>query len=205
MSKPARAVILDAGRQLFRPEAVVRVFDAICAAYGGRPYHGPAHLVALIRGWERIRGRLRNPDAVLLAILLHDYVYNAKAAHGDNENASAAACLGLAESLLDSSLAPVAAEMIRATAGHRSDDPDTRHLLDLDLAILAAAPAEFDAFDRGVRVEYAHVSDTDWRVGRAAVLGGFLGRERIFLTDAFAECEAPARANIARLLESLAP
>ncbi len=47
---------------------------------------------------------------------------------------------------------------------------DTAILLDADLAILGADPAAYSAYVAGVRSEYRHVDDDDWRTGRAAVL-----------------------------------
>jgi predicted metal-dependent HD superfamily phosphohydrolase len=55
-----------------------------------------------------------------------------------------------------------------------------------------------------VRREYAYRTDEGWRQGRMRVLTMFQGRPRIYITDAFAHLEAPARANLARSLARLA-
>jgi predicted metal-dependent HD superfamily phosphohydrolase len=75
---------------------------------------------------------------------------------------------------------------------------------DIDLTILSAPATEFDAYDRAIRLEYAHVGDAEYRAGRGALLRSFLARPRIFLTDRLhAEREAAARANIDRAIARL--
>ena len=76
-------------------------------------------------------------------------------------------------------------------------------MLDVDLAILGAAPGRFDEYERQIRAEYAHVPEAEFRAGRRKVLQGFVERERIYVTDAFHDAlEARARANLQRSLAS---
>ena len=72
--------------------------------------------------------------------------------------------------------------MIEATAHHGLDAPsgDTAILLDADLAILAADPAAYSDYVSGVRAEYRHLDDDEWRAGRASVLQGFIDRTSIY-------------------------
>jgi predicted metal-dependent HD superfamily phosphohydrolase len=106
------------------------------------------------------------------------------------------------------------AALIELTAGHvapRADDgaddgADTGAdiLLDADLAILGAEPADYRAYVTGVRAEYAHVDDDAWRVGRAAVLRSFLERPAIYRTTSMqATRERRARANLSAELADL--
>jgi predicted metal-dependent HD superfamily phosphohydrolase len=102
--------------------------------------------------------------------------------------------------------------MIEATATHRVPDlgdpganRDAALFLDMDLAILGAPPAAFDAYEEAVRREYAWVDDAAWRTGRAAVLRTFLERPHVFHTPEFRErFEDRARENMARSLGRLA-
>ena len=108
-------------------------------------------------------------------------------------------------------LAPIVA-MIIATAAHelpafdeRAARDDAALFLDMDLSILGASPAAFDAYEAAVRREYHWVTEPAWRAGRRAVLAGFLARPRIFHSPRFrASREARARANLARSLALLA-
>ena len=81
---------------------------------------------------------------------------------------------------------------------------DAALFLDMDLAILGAAPAAFDAYEQAVRREYGWVADPAWRAGRAAVLKTFLARPHIFHTREFRDCfERQARENMTRSLAVL--
>jgi predicted metal-dependent HD superfamily phosphohydrolase len=70
-------------------------------------------------------------------------------------------------------------------------------LLDADLAILGAAPADYERYRLAVRAEYAHVPDDAWRAGRAAVLRSLLAKEPLYRTRAAQErWAARARRNL---------
>lgn len=76
-------------------------------------------------------------------------------------------------------------------------DPDARLLVDIDLAILGAAPARFAEYDAQVRTEYRWVPGWLYRRKRKQVLAGFLARLAIYGTDRFrARLEERARENL---------
>jgi predicted metal-dependent HD superfamily phosphohydrolase len=95
--------------------------------------------------------------------------------------------------------------MIRATAAHEtSADPATRLMLDLDLAVLGAAPPVYAAYAAAIRREYAAVPEAIWRLGRAGVLDRFLARPRLYQTRLFQErLEGAARINLAAEADAL--
>jgi predicted metal-dependent HD superfamily phosphohydrolase len=81
---------------------------------------------------------------------------------------------------------------------------DTAVLLDADLAILGAEAAGYSTYVTGVRAEYRHVTDDEWRTGRAGVLAGFLERPTIYSTPTAHDLwETRARANLTAELASL--
>jgi membrane glycosyltransferase len=85
--------------------------------------------------------------------------------------------------------------------GHRHD---FAIVLDADLAILGADPAEYQAYVNGVRAEYAHVDAAGWRTGRAAVLRHFLGLTAIYRTPTMRVArERRAQANLTAELAAL--
>ncbi|RAZ77427.1 HD domain-containing protein [Mesorhizobium atlanticum] len=174
-----------------------------------RHYHGLAHIEAMLALAEEYRGLLDDPEAVEAAIWFHDAIYDSRAK--DNEAKSAElAEKRLAGRVDPRRLARIAA-MINATATHelppfRDEDAlnDAALLLDMDLAILGAEPAIFDAYEKAVRLEYGWVEEPMWRAGRSAVLKTFLARPRIFHTAEFQKrFEAQARHNIQRSLAAL--
>ncbi|TPL01235.1 MULTISPECIES: hypothetical protein [unclassified Mesorhizobium] len=174
-----------------------------------RHYHGLAHIEAMLALASEYRHLLDDPEAVEAAIWFHDAIYDSRAK--DNEAKSAE----LAEKRLAGRanphrLARIAA-MINATATHqlppfRDEDAlnDAALLLDMDLAILGAGSAVFDAYEKAVRLEYGWVEEPMWRAGRAAVLKSFLARQHIFYTTEFRDrFEAQARENLGRSLQAL--
>ncbi|TPM20790.1 hypothetical protein [Mesorhizobium sp. B2-3-5] len=176
---------------------------------GDRHYHNLTHIEAMLALAGDYRGLLSDPEAVEAAIWFHDAIYDSKAK--DNEAQSAA----LAETRLagrgDAGRLDRISAMILATATHqlpRFEDAaamrDASLFLDMDLSILGAAPAAFDAYERAVRREYDWVEEPMWRAGRAAVLKAFLARPHIFHTEEFRRrFEPQARLNMARSLEAL--
>jgi predicted metal-dependent HD superfamily phosphohydrolase len=179
---------------------------ALAAAYGEphRAYHDARHIAEVLRWYDVVADEVGwdDPVAVYHAILFHDVVYDAT--RGDNEARSAevAARVGGAGER--------ACELIRLTAKHGSleaaGDRDTAHFLDADTAILGAEPAEFDAYDAAIRVEYKHVPEDLYRAGRGAFLAKMHARPRIFFSDLFhARLDARARENLARAIVRLRP
>jgi predicted metal-dependent HD superfamily phosphohydrolase len=98
------------------------------------------------------------------------------------------------------------ARLVRMTAHHRPDDDDAAGsaLSDADLGILAAPPQRYAAYVAGVRADFAHVGDDDFRAGRAAVLTDLASKPSLFHTPQGRELwEQRARDNLARELEEL--
>jgi predicted metal-dependent HD superfamily phosphohydrolase len=184
------------------------VFEELLARYGEahRRYHTIAH-VDSCAGWlDWYRGSALHPERVELALWFHDAVYDP--CKRDNERQSAA----LSRLRLDALGVPSAAlcdieAHVLATECHRSEHPDGKLVIDLDLAILGSPSATFARFERQIREEYVHVPEASFRAGRAAVLRTFLARPEIFRTPALREeLEARARSNLERrLLELAAP
>ena len=86
----------------------------------------------------------------------------------------------------------------------RPDDRLGAILISIDLSILGAEPARYDAYAAAIRQEFIHVPEADYRAGRAKVLGQFAARPVIFPDAAFAaRYDRQARENLARELASL--
>jgi predicted metal-dependent HD superfamily phosphohydrolase len=175
-----------------------------------RHYHGWAHIVTMLSDLAGVRDVLEDPEAVELAVWYHDAIYDPHA--GDNELKSAELMMADLAGKIDSAILERAAAMIRATFGHTmpeegapADLRDCAAFLDLDLSILGADQASFDAYDRNIRKEYDFVPDELYRPGRRAVLEGFLGRPRLYFTEfASGRLELAARTNLQRAIDRLA-
>jgi predicted metal-dependent HD superfamily phosphohydrolase len=97
------------------------------------------------------------------------------------------------------------AELIGLTAGHEAPagDRDAEVLCDADLAILASPAPDYDHYATAVRLEYAHLDDDTWRLGRAAVLHGLIELPHLFRTPPARAWEPAARANLRRELSAV--
>ncbi|WP_420347226.1 hypothetical protein [Pelagibius sp.] len=180
-----------------------------------RHYHTWAHIEALLSLFAEVRAQLCDPAAVEAALYYHDAVYDPRAS--DNEARSAALLRQACAGVLPPRSLEAAAQLVEATAAHRLPEglieegmtggrlEDARLFLDMDLSILAAGQAEFEAYEAAIRREYGHVDAAVFGAGRRRILEGFLARERLYFSDHFAaRFEAPARANLARSLALLA-
>jgi predicted metal-dependent HD superfamily phosphohydrolase len=178
---------------------------AVLARYAEphRAYHTGEHIARTLILLDGVRAHLRRPDEAELAVWLHDLVYDPRAS--DNEARSADVAEGW---LAEGGASPACGERVRAlilATRHAAppEEHDARYVVDADLSILGAAPAEFDRYELQVREEYRFRSDTEWRTGRARLLRGFLDHQRLFLTSEFAVFEFPARANLTRSIARL--
>ncbi|KRE89398.1 hypothetical protein ASG87_03395 [Frateuria sp. Soil773] len=192
------------------------MWQALEAAYATpkRAYHHIGHVNEVLRhaadvddgpGW-------RQPAEVRLAALYHDAVY--EAGRRDNEARSAALALEHIARWLPQAGVDAArvAALIEATARHgridageiaRDPQPaDLAHFLDADMAILGAPPAAFDAYHRGIAMEYrGRVPAALFRLNRRRFLKALLARERIFHSAFFHErYDAKARHNLRRAI-----
>jgi predicted metal-dependent HD superfamily phosphohydrolase len=186
------------------------VWSEIAAAYAepSRHYHNRAHIEVLLGLAHKHRDALHEPATVDLAIFFHDAVYDVR--RSDNEVLSAQlakdrlAGLGVSDAIV----ARVAAliDMTRHGAIEpATGDTDAHHFLDFDLSVLGASPPLYGTYAAAIRREYAHVSEADYRQGRARVLGGFLGRPTIYRVAALRKLwEASARTNLAHEIAALA-
>ncbi len=177
--------------------------EQLVAAYSApnRHYHNLAHIEDCLAALARVENLSpREREILTEAIWWHDFVYDATRA--DNEERSAQ----LAEQHVRADIKDEVARLIRLTKSHdvEADDRLGAVLISIDLGILAAAPARYDAYAAAIRREFCHVPEAAYRAGRAGVLARFAARPVIFPDAAFAaKYDRPARDNLARELASL--
>lgn len=185
---------------------------ALEAAYATPPraYHNFRHVLDVLGHCDAVADGpgWRQPREVQLAALYHDAVY--QAGRSDNEARSAQLAAQAMARWMPQARIDVArvVQLIELTARHgglAGDEVDAEAalFLDCDMAILAASPAAFDAYDRGIAREYRGVVP-GWifRRKRRQFLKALLARERIYLSDFFhARLDAAARANLRRITQ----
>lgn len=169
-----------------------------------RRYHNYRHAEQVVRDAVALTAG-RDRALVALAGWAHDVIYNAEP--GADERASAAwsrhhlTTAGVPEEAITRVEA-----LVLATLDHTCppDDKAAAALLDADLAVLSAAPAEYEQYRQAVRTEYAHVPDDAWRTGRAAVLRSLLAKTPLYRTaKAHTEWEPQAIHNLKEELKTL--
>lgn len=178
-------------------------------ATGNRFYHTWDHIKFLFRLLEMVDESMECLPAVVLAIMFHDSVYDAR--RKDNELRSAMhmrkKCKGLDHYWIER-----ADTLILATQDHKlpADEPengDMAYFLDMDMAILGSPPDIYFDYVNKVRNEYSHLADADWAARRLGFLKDLLVRantDQLFYTDwakgLFSEA---ARRNIVAEIEAL--
>ena len=175
------------------------VLTELLARYGEahRAYHTLQHLGECLAHLARERSGAERPGEVALALWFHDAIYDVH--RHDNEARSADWARQAARR---AGLAPEVAERLHALVMATRHDAqpvgaDARLLVDIDLAILGAAPARFAEYERQIRIEYAHVPPAVFEPRRRQILGGFLARDPLYLTAPMrTRLEAAARANL---------
>lgn len=203
-----REVRLAWERSIGRSDAADSWFESVLSRHREpqRHYHTLRHVCWVLRHVLDLAGRGLVDDlgAVVAGGCFHDAVYDPT--RHDNEQVSGELA---AKALREIGWPPARTDhvvaMILATATHASaEDRDTAVLLAADLGVLAADPAAYGDYVRGVRCEYAHVDEASWRTGRAAVLRSFLDRPAIYAPSLGLDAwEQRARANLTAELVSL--
>ena len=176
--------------------------DALLVAWDRDGYHDLLHLAEVLDRLDLLAaaGASFDPTLVALAAWFHDAVYDGA---DDDEERSAQ----WAERALPEAYADEVARLVRMTAHHRPSDDDAAGcaLSDADLGILAAGPERYADYVAGVRADFAHVADADFRAGRLAVLQDLAAKPSLFHSARARELwEARARANLDREIAGLA-
>ena len=181
--------------------AVLGVGESVLGRYAEshRHYHTLVHLADCLAQARQARDRFEHAGEVEFALWFHDAIYDTR--RSDNEQRSAD---WAQQSALAAGIDPTAGKRIHAlvmATRHAAHPPigDAALLVDIDLSILGADNARFDAYELEIRREYHWVPEFMFQFKRRQLLREFLLRRRIYATDAYHDrLEAQARANLAR-------
>ena len=181
--------------------AAERIFNNLVARYNepSRHYHTLEHITKGIQTYTQLFHNLP-PMLELFAWLYHDAVY--ETTRSDNESQSAAVFMKDA-----SALGFTMDEVDRIVQLILATDPSAEPLSvvnDIDLAELGATPEQFDANTANIRKEYHWVEPEVWRKGRAAILTQLLKRDKLYVTETFANrFDFQAKENLKRAIAKL--
>ena len=165
----------------------------------GRAYHTLEHILDLIIISRQFRTKISDYTSVLLAIIFHDIIYDPKS--NINEEDSAVLFVELLQEHLDGSLLTKTANYIIATTDHLPGkilDYDLLLFLDLDMSILGRERDEYSSYAAKIRMEYSHIDESAFNVGRSGFLRKTLqSHNHILLTEEFRTLmESKARSNL---------
>jgi predicted metal-dependent HD superfamily phosphohydrolase len=146
----------------------------------------------------------REAATVRLFIMFHDAVYDPH--RTDSEERSAELAKGVLQlSGADKEVVNEVVSLIRFTK--YADVPKTemeKLVSDLDLTIFGQETDSFDWYEEGIRKEYGHVPEAEFKTKRAKILQSFLDRPTIYFTEYFRnKYEALARENLKRSVAKL--
>lgn len=174
--------------------------DELLAAYAHptRGYHDTRHLTEVLERLDELEraGIAFDRLPLRLAAWFHDSVYDGER---DAEERSAAWAETALPGLVERTVVAEVARLVRLTETHRPEPDDLAGgaLSDADLAILASGAERYDEYVATVRVDYAHVPDDLFVLGRVAVLRDLLAKPHLFHTAYAREAwEARARGNV---------
>jgi predicted metal-dependent HD superfamily phosphohydrolase len=172
-----------------------------------RHYHDQRHIDECLAELDWVVNLDEKKRRILRwAILWHDAVY--EPGRRDNERRSAKlAQTELTRCGVDHADVEEVVRLIRLTEKHRvaSGDRLGALMVSIDLAILGADPARYKAYAADVRLEYSHVPEKLWRMGRSLVLERMLDKDVLFPDREFRDrLETQARANMTAEIASLA-
>lgn len=197
--RAARAAVVTAWGRLGLPTALR---DDLLRRWSEphRHYHDVRHLAQCLTALGQLGCRDR---VVELAAWFHDSVYDG--VPGEDEERSAALAESSLGELISADEVAEVSRLVRMTATHAPVDARGALLSDADLSILGQIPGRYHVYVRDVRLDYAHVDDAAWRVGRAQVLRQLLAMEPLFRTTEGRDLwEGRARENLAAELARLA-
>lgn len=172
-----------------------------------RRYHDRVHLQGVLEAVDELTDGAAadvDVDAVRLAAWYHDAVYAGAA--DDEENSAQLAAAELTALGVDAGLVAEVARLVRMTVDHdpAPDDRNGQVLSDADLAVLAVEPAAYRSNTAKVRAEYGHVTDADFRAGRARIIAALLAAPSLYRTAQGRRLwEAAARRNLESELATL--
>jgi predicted metal-dependent HD superfamily phosphohydrolase len=182
------------------PTAVRFVFDELVRNYSGdsRYYHNLDHIRQVLADVDALQDAADNFTVIRLAAWFHDVIYDPHSAENELNSAIYArerlVLLGASPPLID-----LVNTLILDTRHMLPPDSiDGMILVDADLVTLGASLEVYQDTARRVRLEFSHVPQQQYALGRVAQLRNFLARQRLYYLDEVAATyEAPARANIA--------
>ncbi|PJZ46641.1 HD domain-containing protein [Leptospira brenneri] len=171
-----------------------------------RSYHNLNHLYQMLKEYDLVFPKWKDPEVALFALFYHDLIYDVTSKTNEEESAKIAE-KRLSELAITQNRIGICVGHILATKSHRLGEnchPDTSYFLDIDISILGSEESKYIEYAKNIRKEYSIYSDEDYKKGRTQVLNHFIENVRLFHTDSFFDrYEMQSRHNIKNEIHSL--
>ncbi len=169
-----------------------------------RAYHNKAHIDDCLLLFDEVRHLALEPDAVEMAIWLHDVIYDPRSKTNEEDSIVFAHEI-MSELGLPARFQHRVARRIYPTKHvFALTNPDYQLIADIDLASLGYTWEKFKKNGEDIRFEYSFAPWNDYVTGRNAILRSFLDREHIYYHQWFRDrYETQAQANIKRAINDL--
>jgi predicted metal-dependent HD superfamily phosphohydrolase len=181
-------------------------FSRLQTAYAQkhRAYHTSRHIDECLSLFDEIQHLAEHPAEVECALWFHDAIYQPMSKSNEERSANWVTDFGARVGVASKTVARIRAHIMATRHVALPADNDSRLVVDIDLAILGAAPSRYEEFERDVRQEYRWVPGIVYRPKRAAILQSFLDRPRIYHCEpAYERFERKARTNVSEAIRNL--
>lgn len=179
-----------------------------------RRCHGLNDLNDCLQQFETAKSLVKNPNAVILALIFRYFDYDPKLADCSEDNInhfrrfSEESKLNIDTVLCDNVISLLKVGATNSTEEHKTEGcygcEDKHYFLDVDMAILGMGPADYEKYTNHVREEYAFLDEETYKELRIKVLENFLQIPNIYATKFYRDkYESVARNNIQREINSL--
>lgn len=191
------------------PKSSQKWFDRIVGhlSVPDRHYHNLSHVEHLLSLIEKHETAILNKEALQLAAFFHDLIYVAGSSSNERHSAGQA-LLAMAELGIPMETKALVVQMILATKSHKVEvtlaNQGLLLFLDMDMAILGAAPSKYYAYCKAVEREYGACPKVMYRGGRLRFLKTTLSQPFIYRTETFRnKLEVAARTNLSLELTTI--
>lgn len=124
-----------------------------CYSEYHRAYHNKTHLQELFTAFDAHKKQLKQPDMVAFSIFYHDIIYSIWKKDNEEKSADFAVKEITKINLSSNSLRQIHQQIV-ATKNHKTEDDDTKWLVDFDLAILGQSSEIYQKYVTLIRKEY---------------------------------------------------
>jgi predicted metal-dependent HD superfamily phosphohydrolase len=188
-------------REISGKPAPEQVFFQLLNQYSEahRKYHTLEHIHECLLHAERIKHLATHYGEIIIALWFHDAIYDTHRHDNEEQSARQARHCLEAAGVANDKINRIVALILATRHSQRPQTTDEALLVDIDLAILGAAPNRFQAYEAQIREEYSFVPESLFNAKRTEIIQGFLGRDRLYETDYFwASHENQAQMNLRR-------